>query len=104
MAHAKRGLQRRDDEAVIEENVATTLEPTRAFSRFLSGQFDLALADLDMALMLRPRHVAAMAGRVLTLHALDREDEAQAALRKALDLNPWLPERHLLQEPKGQEL
>lgn len=76
----------------------------RAFSRFLSGQFELALADLDVALMLRPRHVAAMAGRVLTLHALDREDEAQAALRDALNLNPWLPERHLLREPQGQEL
>ncbi len=76
----------------------------RAFSRFLAGEFEQALADLDVALGLWPRHLAAMTGRVLTLQALEREEEAQALLREALRLNPWLPERRLLIRPKGQAL
>lgn len=76
----------------------------RAFSLFLAGDYDRALADLDKALSLRPRHVAALAGKVLTLQALGREDEAQDSLRTALKLNPWLPERHMLRVPLGTEL
>ncbi|KPN63083.1 TPR repeat-containing protein [Aliiroseovarius crassostreae] len=76
----------------------------RAFARFLSGRYDLALEDLDAALALDPRHVAARAGRVLTLHALGRADEAQDELRAALKLNPWLPERHMLMRLPGIEL
>lgn len=76
----------------------------RAFSHFLAGEFEQALADLDVVLGLWPRHLAAMTGRALTLQALDREDEAQAVLRQALQLNPWLPERRLVVRPKGQAL
>lgn len=76
----------------------------RAFSRFLAGDLELALQDLDKALTLRPRHVAALAGRVLTLHAMGKSEEAQSTLRDALALNPWLPERHLLKTPPGQDI
>lgn len=76
----------------------------RAFSLFLRGSFEEALADLDHALKLDPRHVAAMAGQVLTLHALGQENAAQNVLKEALALNPWLPERHLFTKPKGTAL
>ncbi|WP_300512769.1 hypothetical protein [Aliiroseovarius sp.] len=68
----------------------------RAFAYFLLGDFALALPDLDAALERSPLHVAAMAGRFLTLRALGRETEAQDTLRAALELNPWLPERAFL--------
>lgn len=68
----------------------------RAFDHYLLGDFALALPDLDVALARSPRHVAALAGRFLTLRAMGREDEAQDTLRAALALTPWLPERVFL--------
>ncbi len=76
----------------------------RAFVRFLTGDYETALIDLDLALARSPRHVAAIAGKAMTLIALKRDDEAQVVLRKALALNPWLAERRFLLEPKGQDL
>ncbi|QFT64448.1 tetratricopeptide repeat protein [Roseivivax sp. THAF30] len=76
----------------------------RAFVSFLREDFAAALPDLERALELNPRHVAALSGKALTLMGLGRDAEAQAALRAALDLNPWLAERYLLSEPPGQEL
>lgn len=68
----------------------------RAFVNFLRGEFDTALADLDIALKLQPFHIAAQSGRALTLMNLGRIEEARAQLLKAVDLNPWLSERALL--------
>lgn len=68
----------------------------RAFVHYLRRDFAAALEDLDRALALSPRHVAAMSGRALSLLGLARPDEARSALQEALRLNPWLPERHLL--------
>ncbi|MCI2399031.1 hypothetical protein [Aliiroseovarius subalbicans] len=76
----------------------------RAFSHFLRGNFAAALPDLEAALERSPLHLAAMAGRFLTLRGLGREAEAQATLRQALALNPWLPERAFLTPIPGQEL
>lgn len=67
----------------------------RAFARFLARDFEAALADLDAALALSPRHVGALSGRALTLLGLGRTDEARAALEAALAINPWLSERQL---------
>jgi tetratricopeptide (TPR) repeat protein len=68
----------------------------RAFVHYLRRDFAAALKDLNRALALSPEHVAALSGRALSLLGLSRVDEARVALQKALDLNPWLPERHLL--------
>lgn len=70
----------------------------RAFIYFLRQRFDEALSDLDTALDLSPGHIAAMSGRALTLIKMGRDEEGQAALRDALALNPWLPERAYLVE------
>ena len=76
----------------------------RAFVNFLRQDFGTALVDLDLAIELSPRHVAAISGKALTLMGLGRNDEAQEVLREAVDLNPWISERSLLIEPPGEEL
>ena len=76
----------------------------RAFASFLRQDYAAALIDLDRALALNPRHVAALSGKALTLLALGRSEDGQAALRAALALNPWLSERALLEVPAGTPL
>ncbi len=81
----------------------------RAFVNFLRQDFATALVDLDRALALSPRHIAAMSGKALTLMGLGRTDEARAILQDALALNPWLPERGLALpggplEPIGKDI
>lgn len=71
----------------------------RAFTYYLTDRFDLALADLDLAIAANPRHLGALTGKALTLIALERSPDAQAPLRAALALNPWLGERALLSQP-----
>lgn len=76
----------------------------RAFVNFLREDFEAALPDLERALDLNPRHVGALSGRAVTLIALGRDDAAQDALRAALAVNPWLPERAMLQVSDGDDL
>lgn len=76
----------------------------RAFVRFLTQDYAAAVADLDSAIDISPRHVAALSGLALSLMGLGRDAAAQKALRDALDLNPWLSERSLLRPLEGQEL
>ena len=70
----------------------------RAFVNFLRGDFERALADLDIALELQPLHVAAQSGRALTLMNLGRLEEARSQLLSAVALNPWLSEKVLLSD------
>ena len=81
----------------------------RAFVNFLRHDFATALVDLDRALTVSPKHIAALSGKALTLMGLDRLDEARVVLAQALDLNPWLPERNLAAPgqplaPAGQDI
>lgn len=68
----------------------------RAFVLFIQQDYPSALADLDRALDLSPTHVAALAGKALTLMGLNRMEEGQELLKQALALNPWLPERRMV--------
>jgi len=78
----------------------------RAFVNFIRQDYEAALPDLERAVALSPRHIAALTGKALTLFALERRAEAARALRRALEMNPWLSERHLLPvlEEAEQEL
>ena len=81
----------------------------RAFVNFLREDYAAALPDLDVALRLSPDHVAAQAGRALTLLALGRPAEARAQLLEAVANNPWLAEAALLEDGaplglRGEEL
>lgn len=75
----------------------------RAFVNFLRQDYDRAADDLAQALTRRPDHFAALAGLALTLMGQGEQDAAQQALRRALDLNPWLPERAYLIPPSDGE-
>ena len=76
----------------------------RAFASLLRQDYAAALFDLDRTLEINPRHFAALSGRALTLMGLGRMEEAQASLRAAVALNPWLRERSLLTPAPGTEL
>lgn len=69
----------------------------RAYISFLRQDYAGALRDLDRALALSPRHIPAQSGRALTLMNLGRLDEARMQLIAALELNPWIPERLLIE-------
>lgn len=68
----------------------------RAFAKFLAGDLDGSLEDLDRTLELEPKHFAALAGRGLTLLRQGRDVLAYQAIREAMAIHPWLSERHLL--------
>ncbi len=76
----------------------------RAFVAFLTFDFQTALTRLDRAIELSPNHVAAISGRGLTLLQMGRTKAGLAAIRDALELNPWIPERAYLPPDTSQEL
>jgi len=63
---------------------------------FLANSYDPALAAIDKVIALEPMHYAALAGRGIILVQQGKEDEAQAPLKRALAINPWLKERNLI--------
>jgi len=76
----------------------------RAFVNFMRGEFASALIDIDRVLEMRPDHFGALAGRALTLMSMGDVEAGQEALKEALDVNPWLPERRMLIPKPGTEL
>lgn len=74
----------------------------RAFVSVIEGEPMRALPDLNRAVRLAPEHFAARTGQAMVLMQLNRASEAAVALRQALALNPWLPERIFLQELAGE--
>ena len=76
----------------------------RAFVAFLRQDYAAAVEDLDKALERAPLHVAAMAGKALSLMALGRRRAARGVLEQALELHPWLPERTMLSAFPGTDL
>src|SRR5881296_2571008 len=77
---------------LLEEVIATG----RAFadahhllglSYSLAGQAEKALDQLDRALELNPHYVEALIHRALVLNTMGREDEAEAALRRASEIS-----------------
>lgn len=76
----------------------------RAFINFIRQDYGNALEDLERALERSPMHIAALAGKALTLMQLGRIKAGQTALREALTLNPWLPERGMLIAEPGEDI
>lgn len=70
----------------------------RATAYFLHGMYDKSLADIEQTLAREPRHFGALAGRALIYHTLGKRDEALQAIRQALEIHPFLPERALFPE------
>ncbi len=95
--------------AYLDEAVALApgwAEPwnQRAFIRFLREEYDESLEDLDRALELEPRHFAALSGKARILMRQGRMELGQQALRKAVEINPYLRERDMLIVLPGEKL
>jgi tetratricopeptide (TPR) repeat protein len=63
---------------------------------FLAGKYDASLVAIEQTLKLEPLHYAALAGRGIILIEQGKTTEAQAALKQALAIDPWLKERRLI--------
>jgi tetratricopeptide (TPR) repeat protein len=63
---------------------------------FLAGQYDASLDAIEHVLELEPMHYAALAGKGIILFYEGKVEEAQAPLKRALAINPWLKERNLI--------
>jgi len=63
---------------------------------FLAGKYDASLQTIDHVLELEPMHYAALAGKGIILIQQGKVDEAQAPLKRALAIDPWLKERNLI--------
>ncbi len=74
----------------------------RAFIWFLKENYDESLADLDRTLELEPKHFGALAGKALVLMRQGRTELSQEALRQAIEIDPWLKERHMLVPKPGE--
>jgi len=71
---------------------------TRATTLFLQEKYDLSLEDVEKTLDLEPKHFGALAGKAVILMRQGRVELSQDALRKAVEVNPYLRERRMLIE------
>ncbi len=63
----------------------------RATLFYLMGEYDRSMADIERVLALEPRHFGAISGIGLIYMALEDDEAALAAFRKALEINPFMP-------------
>jgi len=71
---------------------------TRATALFLQDKYDRSLDDVERTLKLEPKHFGALAGKAVILMRQGRMQLSQQALRRAVDVNPYLRERSMLIE------
>lgn len=62
----------------------------RATSRYLAGNYEGSIADVQRTLQLEPRHFGALSGLGLIYSALDEPERALAAFQAALEVNPHM--------------
>ena len=71
----------------------------RAVARYLEGDVEGALEDLDRALALEPRHFAALFAKAAILHEMERLKEALEVYEEALIFYPGMtPAREAVRE------
>ena len=71
---------------------------------YLAGKYDASLVAIEQALKLEPLHFAALVGKAECLIAQGKETDAQAPLKQALAIDPWLRERDLLAKDPGRKI
>lgn len=62
----------------------------RATARYLAGDFNGSVADIQHVLALEPRHFGALSGLGLIYDALDEKPAAIKAFRAALEIDPHM--------------
>jgi tetratricopeptide (TPR) repeat protein len=75
-----------------------------AYVLFLAGSYDASLAAIEQTLKLEPMHYAALAGKGIILIQQGKVEEAQAPLKRALAIDPWLKERNLIVKDPARKL
>jgi len=70
----------------------------RATAFYHQEKYDQSLEDVDKTLELEPKHFGALAGKAVMLMRQGRTELSQDAMRKAVEVNPYLSERRLLLE------
>jgi len=75
----------------------------RATMHFMRGDYEASIADCARALELEPRHFGALSGRAVIYLQQGKRSLALRDIRAALDLHPFLGERHLFPE-LGEEM
>ena len=76
----------------------------RATIRYLLRDFEGSLADIDRVLAIEPKHFGALSGQALILMHQGKMAAGQLALRKAVEIDPFLSERALIMGPAGQDI
>ena len=75
-----------------------------AYVLFLAGSYDQSLEAIEKTLTLEPMHYAALAGKAIILIQQGKEAQAQAPLKRALAIDPWLKERNLIIKDPARKL
>jgi tetratricopeptide (TPR) repeat protein len=76
----------------------------RATTRFLTGDTDGAMADIDRVIKLEPRHFGALAGMGMILQGAGLEKSALEIFKKALGIYPLEPDIRKLVEKLTLEI
>jgi tetratricopeptide (TPR) repeat protein len=76
----------------------------RATIRFMQGDLQGSLDDIEETLQREPRHFGAMAGMALILTQQGRVEQAQAILKKAVGIHPFLRERSMIVALPGDNI
>jgi tetratricopeptide (TPR) repeat protein len=76
----------------------------RATIRYLVRDFEGSLADIERVLALEPKHFGALSGQAMILMKQGKMAAGQLALRRAVEIDPFLSERALLMPAQGQDI
>jgi Flp pilus assembly protein TadD len=76
----------------------------RATTRYMAGDFDGAMADIDRVLKLEPRHFGALSGMGVILRRVGRDVQALRVFNEALAIHPMQPELRALVDELTNEI
>jgi Flp pilus assembly protein TadD len=76
----------------------------RATTRYMTGDVDGAMADIDIVLKLEPRHFGALSGMGVILRGVGRDVQALRVFTEALAIHPMQPELRALVDDLTHEI
>ena len=102
LTEGQKAMERLEFEAALKHfNAVIDREPDfaegwnkRATLYYVMGEYRASMKDIDEVLSREPRHFGALAGLGMNLEALGQDQRALNAWRRALKINPYLPDAH----------